>query len=166
VRFACLLLGLGCGDNLTTPDDPTFQFHATAGWSSGSTPTVVSVAIDGHPISDGTEYTIDVRYSSYARALALFRPSQVVITTATATQTFPLELGHCRYVPNLDGAITFESDHFYAVRAQPDAAVDFVADCGQCKTADGRGQGWCTRTATDRPLPDLGHDGTVYSRSR
>lgn len=118
----------------------SFEYKATAGWSSVGTPTVTSLTIDGRPYASGQIYTLDEKYPSYEDALASFVPRAVVITTTTGTSSFQLDIGACETIPpgSLDVPITVETDQFAvggASQSQPDVIV-FGVGCFTCAGKD------------------------------
>jgi hypothetical protein len=143
--LAIVTIVAACGDNAPPLDAPdtTFDYHATAGWYSRDTPTVLAVAIDGTSIADGETVTLDRVFSSEAEARATFRAPVATVTTALGTGTFTLAIAGCLavYRPVL---VRREADEFWVGTSNTDpSGADFSAFCGECVDSAGVIYGWC-----------------------
>jgi len=144
------LLGACCNDRMTmtAPDaaSPVFELHVWVNWDVMYAHDVTLVVIDGYTIPSGTPYQLDEWYTSYAAALAEFRPRAVSFTTALGTTTETISpLGDC---PQLCAACAMpvKQEIFYEIQALlPTLPSQFGADQEWCTDITGAGAGWATR---------------------
>ncbi len=125
----------GCADH--GAETVAFAYHATAGWSSMETPSVVALTIDGQTIAENAKYTFDATFASYSDALTAFVAKPVTLTTTVGTFDFTLDIGACEEPQDrLPEPLTSESDQFFVEPAAFDNAPTFTIDCFSCVSPD------------------------------